>query len=109
MKIQSKILLYDTLKTKYNIEIAHINRQIHATVADPYLSDLLGIMENAPLLYITTVAYNQNDIPFEYSLASYRADMYKMNVDYIKINFISKIKKCTNFIVSAFLFLLMME
>lgn len=76
--------LYDTLKTKYNIEIAHINRQIHATVADPYLSDLLGIMENAPLLYITTVAYNQNDIPFEYSLASYRADMYKMNVDLYK-------------------------
>lgn len=57
---------------------------IHATVADPYLSDLLGIMENAPLLYITTVAYNQNDIPFEYSLASYRADMYKMNVDLYK-------------------------
>jgi len=73
-----------SLKTKYNIEIAHINRQIHATVADPYLSDLLGIMENAPLLYITTVAYNQNDIPFEYSLASYRADMYKMNVDLYK-------------------------
>ena len=79
--------LYDTLKTKYNIEIAHINRQIHATVADPYLSDLLGIMENAPLLYITTVAYNQNDIPFEYSLASYRADMYKMNVDLYKDKF----------------------
>ena len=79
--------LYDTLKTKYNIEIAHINRQIHATVADPYLSDLLGIMENAPLLYITTVAYNKNDIPFEYSLASYRADMYKMNVDLYKDKF----------------------
>lgn len=41
-------------------------------------------MENTPLLYITTVAYNQNDIPFEYSLASYRADMYKMNVDLYK-------------------------
>ena len=51
------------------------------------LSDLLGIMENAPLLYITTVAYNQNDIPFEYSLASYRADMYKMNVDLYKDKF----------------------
>ena len=33
------------------------------------------------MLYIVTVAYTEEGIPFEYSLASYRGDTYRMSVE----------------------------
>lgn len=73
--------LYEILEKKYGIRLKKLNRDIHASASDSYTSKHLAIEENSPLLYISTVAYDENDHPFEYSLASYRGDSYKMSVD----------------------------
>ena len=73
--------LYEILDKKFHVTASRVNRHVHAIAADSYVSGLLKIEENTPLLYISTVAYDQETQPFEYSLASYRSDLYKMNID----------------------------
>lgn len=73
--------LYQLLENKYGIDISHLSRSVQAALPDPGIAELLGVPEDSAILYVSTIAYTQNDIPFEYSLASYRGDRYQMNVD----------------------------
>ena len=73
--------LYETLEARLNIRIGHLTRQIQAALADEYLAKLLGVAKDSAILYIVTVAYTEEGIPFEYSLASYRGDTYRMSVE----------------------------
>lgn len=73
--------LYQTLETFCNIRIGRLTRQIHAALADDYLARLLGMIPGSAILCSSTVAYTEEGIPFEYSLASYRGDSYRMNVE----------------------------
>lgn len=54
---------------------------VRAALPDSYVADLLKLPETSAVLYVSTTSYTQDDVPFEYSLASYRGDMYQMNVD----------------------------
>ena len=73
--------LYQTLEQHCNVRIGRLTRQIHAALADDYLARLLRMIPGSPILYISTVAYTEEGLPFEYSLASYRGDSYRMNVE----------------------------
>ncbi|MCI8466231.1 MAG: GntR family transcriptional regulator [Lachnospiraceae bacterium] len=73
--------LYQTLEMHCNVRIGKLTRQIHAALADDYLARLLRMIPGSAILYISTVAYTEGGIPFEYSLASYRGDSYRMNVE----------------------------
>lgn len=73
--------LYQLLERKYGIDISHLSRNVQAVLPDSYVADLLKLPETSAVLYVSTTAYTQDDVPFEYSLASYRGDMYQMNVD----------------------------
>lgn len=73
--------LYQLLERKYAIDISHLSRNVRAALPDSYVADLLKLPETSAVLYVSTTSYTQDDVPFEYSLASYRGDMYQMNVD----------------------------
>lgn len=73
--------LYELLDTQFNVSISRVNRHVHAVSAAAYISEHLKVEENAPILYISTLAYDQCNEVMEYSLASYRSDLYKMSVD----------------------------
>ena len=73
--------LYEILEKKLGISISRVSRQIHAVAADSYVAEHLHVEEHTPLLYVSTVAYDQSNEPIEYSLASYRSNLYEMNID----------------------------
>lgn len=73
--------LYQLLETRYGIDISHLSRNVQASLSDSYVAELLELPQFSAILYVSTISYTQEDIPFEYSLASYRGDAYQMNVD----------------------------
>ena len=73
--------LYQLLETRYGIDISHLSRNVQAALSDSYVAELLELPQLSAILYVSTISYTQEDIPFEYSLASYRGDAYQMNVD----------------------------
>lgn len=76
--------LYELLDTQFNVEIERVNRHVHAVPAAAYISEHLMIEENDPVLYVSTIAYDRQSNPVEYSLASYRSDLYMMSIDLCK-------------------------
>ncbi|MDD3242189.1 MAG: GntR family transcriptional regulator [Eubacteriales bacterium] len=72
--------LYHCLAQRCGIQITHLSRQIQATAPDDYVSGLLCLPAGAPILYISTLACTGENRPFEFSLASYRGDRYRMDV-----------------------------
>lgn len=73
--------LYEVLFHDYQLKSTRATRDIQAISADERLAELLEIKTHDPILYAQTVAYDQNDEPFEYSLASYRSDIYSLAID----------------------------
>lgn len=73
--------LYQLLETRYGIDISYLSRNVQAALSDSYVAELLELPQLSAILYVSTISYTQEDIPFEYSLASYRGDAYQMNVD----------------------------
>lgn len=76
--------LYEILGKKFDTYAQRVTRNVQATNADQQLSELLNVPVNSPLLYITTTAYSQSGQPFEYSLATYRSDLYSLNLELIR-------------------------
>lgn len=76
--------LYEILGEKFDTYAQRVMRNVQATVADQQLSELLKVPVSSPLLYITTTAFSQSGQPFEYSLATYRSDLYSLNLELIR-------------------------
>ena len=62
---------YDLMKNKYNHPIAYVDRSIEAKNATIEIASLLHIKKGAAIYTVTTVAYDENDVPVEYSEAFY--------------------------------------
>lgn len=75
-----KTSLYDLMKNKYQMPIAYVDRTIEASIATAELCDLLQITEGQAIYSITTIAYNSDDEPTEYSIAKYRGDRNKFTI-----------------------------
>lgn len=75
-----KTSLYELMKNKYKHPIAYVDRTIEASNATSDIATLLQIEEKAAIYTITTIAYDENDIPLEYSIAKYRGDRNKFSI-----------------------------
>jgi GntR family transcriptional regulator len=83
----TKESLYNTMETKYNIQIAHANRTIEAVLADKQLARLLEVDEGFPILLFRGVVFgevNGVQIPIEYFESKYRSDRSKFHIEQIR-------------------------
>jgi len=70
----SKVSLYEILKKKLNINIARAERWAEVTRADSFKSELFGISELDPLLYVESITYTDTGITIDFHKGWYRAD-----------------------------------
>ncbi|WP_422447646.1 GntR family transcriptional regulator [Thermoanaerobacterium sp. DL9XJH110] len=75
--------LYSTFEKKYGIFIKRAVRSIEVDLAGEYEAKLLRIEEGAPIHYFETVAYNQDNVPVEYTISRYRGDKSKFIVELV--------------------------
>lgn len=76
-KIES---LYEFLSLEYNIELQSANESIEAVGATKNQAMQLHVKEGFPLLSLKRLAYNNKNIPIEYSQLLIRSDMYQHNL-----------------------------
>lgn len=75
--------LYSTLEKKYGMFVKRVVRSIEVDLAKEYEAKLLRIKEGAPIHYFETVAYNQDNVPIEYTISRYRGDRSKFIVELV--------------------------
>ena len=69
--------LYEILASKYHVLISRFDHIVRAVAADEYRSDLLNVPKDSPLLFVLTMASNDQNELIEYSTSYYRADCYE--------------------------------
>lgn len=73
--------LYNTLALNEHTRICRVNRVLEAVGASGSDSENLRLKKGNPVLLSTTVGYNRFDEPIEYSIARYRGDRNRFEVD----------------------------
>lgn len=73
--------LYDSMAAHYGLIASKASRRLQAIEANPEVAKLLEVPEKSPVLFSRSLASDQNGVPFEYSLASYRSDIYSLRID----------------------------
>lgn len=81
---QQNMSLYDLMENEYQIPIAYVDRTIEASLATNDIATLLQIEEKQAIYTVTTISYNSDDIPTEYSIAKYRGDRNKFSIRLVK-------------------------
>lgn len=76
--------LYQVLNDQYHVSAKKVTRNISTTLPDERTAEILDVEKQTPLLFVTTLAYDENLIPFEYSFAYYRSDRYSLQIDLYK-------------------------
>ncbi|WHH58515.1 GntR family transcriptional regulator [Petroclostridium sp. X23] len=75
--------LYEVLSLDTRSKIYKVLRTVEAVVAGQYESKLLQIKRGYPIQLFTTIGYNREEKPIEYSIARYRGDRNKFKVEII--------------------------
>ena len=74
--------LYDSLENMYHKRVNRVRREFVAVNARPKEAELLQISKNKALIQVKTVAYSSDaPTPLEFSIARYRGDLNKFNVE----------------------------
>ena len=74
--------LYDSLEELHDARVNRVRREIEAVNARRTEAELLEIPVNSAISLVKTMGYSGNtDKPIEYSIARYRGDMNKFNVE----------------------------
>lgn len=73
--------LYKVLSTNEETRICRVNRILEAVAANTQDVEYLNIRRGKPIQLSTTVGYNHDDIPIEFSIARYRGDRNRFEVD----------------------------
>ena len=71
---------YATLRSKYGLKPLMLIREIESRNARPEEARLLSIPRNKAISYVTNVALDEDNVPFEYSVSRYRSDRHKFTV-----------------------------
>ncbi|MGM0502050.1 MAG: GntR family transcriptional regulator [Bacillota bacterium] len=71
--------LYDIIED-YNLNISHADETLEGGISDPYISKLLGIKKDFPLLILERITFTENNEAFEFVKMHYRADKYKYSI-----------------------------
>lgn len=69
--------LYEILASKYHLLITRFDHIVRAVAADEYRAELLNVPKDTPLLFVMTMASNDQNELIEYSTSYYRADCYE--------------------------------
>ncbi len=67
-------------KLREKIKIQYAVQEIDAILADEKLADILGVIVGFPLLRVTMIFYDENDVPFELSVNYHRTDRVKLTI-----------------------------
>jgi GntR family transcriptional regulator len=73
--------LYEVLSKNPESRVYRVLRTVEAIVAGQYESKLLQIKKGYPIQLFKTIGYNQKGKPIEYSIARYRGDRNKFEVE----------------------------
>ncbi|GMM16890.1 GntR family transcriptional regulator [Lactobacillus amylovorus] len=76
----TKQSLYQELEQR-GLPIVHVKRKLEVKSADGMTADLLNIKEKDPVFYFHTYGYSKNELPLEYSIATYRGDENYFMID----------------------------
>lgn len=76
--------LYQVLNDQYHVSAKKVTRNISTTLPDDRTAEILDVEKQTTLLFVTTLSYYENLIPFEYSFAYYRSDRYSLQIDLYK-------------------------
>lgn len=80
----SSASLYDVLETKYGFTVERTAMIFEASAADPYVSEMLSVPENTPLLIYNSIAYSRtgtNEFPIEVCESYYLTNKIKYRLD----------------------------
>lgn len=73
--------LYKLMEQKYKVPIESSRRVIEIRMAGDFEATHLQVPVHSPLQYIETVSTTTDDVPIEYSKASYRGDLSRFVID----------------------------
>lgn len=77
--------LYAYLETTYQLIIASGRRYIEAVAADEHEAKLLHVEVGAPLIFLDSVSYLEDNTPIEYYHALHRSDRTRLEVALVRI------------------------
>ena len=72
---------YETLRERYGVQVAATRQTIEATVTDEAESELLGVPNVTPALFIARVTQTADGRTVEYVRSIFRGDRYRLEVD----------------------------
>lgn len=73
--------LYHTLATREKTRICRVNRTLEAVAANSRDVERLNMVRGKPVQLFKTIGYNSVNEPIEYSIARYRGDRNKFEID----------------------------
>ena len=73
--------LYKVLSQNEQTRVCHVNRVLEAVAADSKDVETLNVRRGKPIQFSATIGYNRAEEPVEYSLARYRGDRNRFEVD----------------------------
>ena len=73
--------MYNVLASSEKTRICRVNRTMEAVAANQRDVETLDIRRGKPIHLFNTVGYNKADEPIEYSIARYRGDRNRFEVD----------------------------
>lgn len=73
--------MYNVLATSDETRICRVNRILEAVAANARDVEILDIRRGKPIHLFNTIGYNRMDEPIEYSIARYRGDRNRFEVD----------------------------
>ena len=76
----TNISLYETIEERFNVIIARVDRFFESTIATARDVEIMRVRKGSPICYVKTIGYDQNDKPFEFSIARYRGDKNTFHV-----------------------------
>ena len=69
--------IYEILESEYGILPHHSQQKLEAVSATDYEAKLLGVDSGSALMLERRVAYDKDDLPFEYGHDLYRGDRFQ--------------------------------
>ena len=76
--------LYEVLQTRYHLYAARARETYFAALADPPVTELLGIRTGSPVFAVERVTLLPNEKPFEFVQSAVRGDRYTIVLDLVK-------------------------
>lgn len=73
--------MYKTLSRSDQTRICRVSRVLEAVAATKADAEMLGVRRGSPIHFFRTVGYNKYDQPIEFSLARYRGDRNRFEIE----------------------------